>query len=657
MAQTKRCLYQEAFEEISDKMKKLQKKSDMYETYLMEEQVRLQFKKEDGTFGGYQCPECKFGPIDHAHCQDLRAPHEQQSGGAVINNACPICGFFDPHLTNWLQWDGTFLRLNEEEIEKLKERLRINKEEKQQLDDIIREMNAKAEGYVAQWNGLRRQLVARVNELSSRRQWLLTYISRISARAQHEKYSKMKDGKEKVAEIEKRVEIVSAFVKDLDAQIDQIKSGELWKVGDFTHTIHTKMSGFRDEVLNTEDEAQRRAKFTEMMDNIRGLEPLISRGISCLRIAELASEMQNIAGERLRTHQKVGAIMDKLRHMIDDEAKGLVGIVKEVDPFTSFMSGFDDEEESSAASPGTPITPDMPDTPDLEDKYNLDKFGEIVQADVVDPKLLRRPTMSVQESREKSFILRENIEKYEERYDDMQGMYLEFLLEDGKMEEEESALFGEHFDRLVSSINDMGLLPEDFSLTEQAEFLQARHKEENLRSGARLKLLMDMRTEIEIEIIQTSHPGMDYCESVIVVRKFIGPGMDEVNGTYLMQEEIDLENGKALYKNDSGAVIKWVKAYEFDQQGNRVADPNQNGAWVIEDTIGRIRSALPSDVDNPAADGLGNWVSVSGHGAVRVNNLLKVEFGLVYLEKEKNAEEEVVEAADEKIVVEVVAPG
>ena len=39
----------------------------------------------------------------------------------------------------------------------------------------------------------------------------------------------------------------------------------------------------------------------------------------------------------------------------------------------------------------------------------------------------------VQESREKSFILRENIEKYEERYDDMQGMYLEFLLEDGKV--------------------------------------------------------------------------------------------------------------------------------------------------------------------------------------------------------------------------------
>jgi len=644
MEQTKRCLYQQAFEEISEKMKKLQKKSDMYETYLMEEQVRLQFKREDGTFGGYMCPECRFGPIDHQHCEDLRAHHQQQSGGAIINNACPICGFFNSKLENWLQWDGTFLRLDEEGLAKLQERLKINREEKKQLDDLITKMNRKAHNYVIRWNGLRRQLVARVNELSSRRQWLLTYVSRITARAEHAKYNKIDGGKKQVDEVEKQVEIITAFVKNLDAQLDQIKSGELWKVADFTNNFSTKMSGFRDEVLNTQDEAQRRAKFPEMMDNIRGLETEIARGISCLKIIEVTEEMEKISGERLRTHQKAGVILDKLRYMIDKEAQGLVDIIKELDPYSNFMKGFNDEEESDAASPETP------DTPDLEEEHNLDEFGEIIQPEI-DLKLLRRPTMSVQESREKSFLKRENIEKYEEKYDEIQAMYLNFILEDGKMEEEESSTFAENFDRLVSNIDEMGKLPEDFSFDDCVSFLAKRHNEETNRSGARLRLLMDLRTELEIEILQTSHPEMDSCQSVIVVRKFIGPNMAAVNGTYVLQDDLDLETNKSIYKNDMDTVIKWTQSYNYNQQGQPVADPNINGAWIIQDTVGRIMAALPNDVPNPTGD-VGAWVSMSGHGAVRVNNMIKVEFGLVYLQKEKNAEE-VIEAADEKDVAEV----
>lgn len=55
----------------------------------------------------FQCGQCGFGPIDHFACGDLEAHHGENVGGAVINNACPHCGWFSEDISDWPQWDGT----------------------------------------------------------------------------------------------------------------------------------------------------------------------------------------------------------------------------------------------------------------------------------------------------------------------------------------------------------------------------------------------------------------------------------------------------------------------------------------------------------------------------------------------------------------------
>eukprot|EP00930_Biecheleria_cincta_P055671 TRINITY_DN41970_c0_g1_i1.p1 TRINITY_DN41970_c0_g1~~TRINITY_DN41970_c0_g1_i1.p1 ORF type:complete len:1146 (-),score=258.09 TRINITY_DN41970_c0_g1_i1:213-3650(-) len=55
----------------------------------------------------FQCRQCGFGPIDHFACGDLEAHHGEHVGGAVINNACPHCGWFSDCISDWPQWDGS----------------------------------------------------------------------------------------------------------------------------------------------------------------------------------------------------------------------------------------------------------------------------------------------------------------------------------------------------------------------------------------------------------------------------------------------------------------------------------------------------------------------------------------------------------------------
>mmetsp|Transcript_69324 Transcript_69324/g.130776 ORF Transcript_69324/g.130776 Transcript_69324/m.130776 type:complete len:693 (+) Transcript_69324:45-2123(+) len=55
----------------------------------------------------YQCASCNFGPIDHFACGDLAHHNGQRIGNAMINNACPRCGWFSRYLDAWPKWDGT----------------------------------------------------------------------------------------------------------------------------------------------------------------------------------------------------------------------------------------------------------------------------------------------------------------------------------------------------------------------------------------------------------------------------------------------------------------------------------------------------------------------------------------------------------------------
>jgi len=57
----------------------------------------------------YQCPQCRFGPIDHYACGDLEA-HDGEvvdQNGSKVDNSCPNCGWFSPSIQDWQVWDGT----------------------------------------------------------------------------------------------------------------------------------------------------------------------------------------------------------------------------------------------------------------------------------------------------------------------------------------------------------------------------------------------------------------------------------------------------------------------------------------------------------------------------------------------------------------------
>jgi len=75
---------------------------------LEQEEIRSQFRKVDGTYSAYQCPKCKFGPVEHKHCNDLGRHNGEARGVAHISNACPKCQHFVNNINDWEKWDGVF---------------------------------------------------------------------------------------------------------------------------------------------------------------------------------------------------------------------------------------------------------------------------------------------------------------------------------------------------------------------------------------------------------------------------------------------------------------------------------------------------------------------------------------------------------------------
>ena len=57
-----------------------------------------------------QCPRphCSAGPVIPENCQNLATHHGEssRSGGGIISNACPSCGFFSRTRNDWVPWDG-----------------------------------------------------------------------------------------------------------------------------------------------------------------------------------------------------------------------------------------------------------------------------------------------------------------------------------------------------------------------------------------------------------------------------------------------------------------------------------------------------------------------------------------------------------------------
>lgn len=80
------------------------------ERALIQEAVRNQFTAGDGTYTGYLCPTCGFGPVDHMECDDLAAHHgEFRDFGIEIDNSCPMCMWHGTNKTQWGKWQGEFL--------------------------------------------------------------------------------------------------------------------------------------------------------------------------------------------------------------------------------------------------------------------------------------------------------------------------------------------------------------------------------------------------------------------------------------------------------------------------------------------------------------------------------------------------------------------
>ena len=76
-------------------------------TALLQRQMRNQFRD------GRMCPKCNFGPVLLYGCEDLAAHHGELVGRTTrVDNRCPICGFFSPTVSGWLQWDGVIRDLH-----------------------------------------------------------------------------------------------------------------------------------------------------------------------------------------------------------------------------------------------------------------------------------------------------------------------------------------------------------------------------------------------------------------------------------------------------------------------------------------------------------------------------------------------------------------
>jgi len=67
---------------------------------------KLMFINSDGTFRGYGCTKCGYGPLWHEHCGDLLTHHKQKVLNGHINNACPGCNHLFYDISDMTAWNG-----------------------------------------------------------------------------------------------------------------------------------------------------------------------------------------------------------------------------------------------------------------------------------------------------------------------------------------------------------------------------------------------------------------------------------------------------------------------------------------------------------------------------------------------------------------------
>jgi len=81
--------------------------------------MRRTFKRSNGTYAAYMCPQCGFGPVDHGFCSDLRTHQGDTMANrgalAPVRNNCPSCGLLLDHISAWKPWDGKSISLLSEE--------------------------------------------------------------------------------------------------------------------------------------------------------------------------------------------------------------------------------------------------------------------------------------------------------------------------------------------------------------------------------------------------------------------------------------------------------------------------------------------------------------------------------------------------------------
>ena len=76
----------------------------------------LHMMRHDGTFRGFQCAACGYGPLWNDHCSELVSHHGQKTEeGHTLQNNCPRCHTF-VHDTRLLQrWNGAVIHASSQE--------------------------------------------------------------------------------------------------------------------------------------------------------------------------------------------------------------------------------------------------------------------------------------------------------------------------------------------------------------------------------------------------------------------------------------------------------------------------------------------------------------------------------------------------------------
>jgi len=89
------------FNDMLNRMaKQLQKDMPGISRELLERQLKAALP------GARQCGSCGYGPVEHYACGDLQSHHNESTGKAKINNACPKCGWFSADISQWPKWNG-----------------------------------------------------------------------------------------------------------------------------------------------------------------------------------------------------------------------------------------------------------------------------------------------------------------------------------------------------------------------------------------------------------------------------------------------------------------------------------------------------------------------------------------------------------------------